>query len=264
MSKIKTAIITGGGGFLATTYAEALLKNNLNVILADINNEKLEKNFNYLIRKKFNKKKIFRYIMDVTDEKNVKEVSKNIYRKFNNVDILINNAAIDHKVNSSGKLDFDGRFENTNLNKLNNEIQVGLFGYLICSKIFGVKMAKNKNGVIINIASDLSVIAPNQDIYDKKQKKPISYSIIKTSVVGLTKYLAAYWAKKNVRVNAISPGPIFNGQPKKFVNKLRKLIPMERMCDKYELKSSIEFLCSDSSTYITGHNLIIDGGRTII
>ena len=131
-------------------------------------------------------------------------------------------------------------------------------------------MNKNKKGVILNILSDLSVIAPNQALYadresDKKNQsvKPITYSTIKFGLLGMTKYLATYWSDNGVRCNALSPGGIFDGQGKKFQKKLTDLIPMKRMAKKDEYRSAVQFLCSDASSYMNGHNLIMDGGRVI-
>ena len=132
-------------------------------------------------------------------------------------------------------------------------------------------MIRNKTkGIILNIASDLSVISPNQNIYkNKKLKKskqpvkPISYSVIKHGVIGMTKYLSTYWASDCIRCNALSPGPVSNFQPKSLVNKLKNLIPMARLAHKNEYRSAVKFLCTDESSYMTGQNIIIDGGRSV-
>ena len=128
----------------------------------------------------------------------------------------------------------------------------------------------NKGGVILNIASDLSIIAPDQRIYTKlginkedQNVKPVTYSVIKHGLIGLTKYTATYWATKGIRCNAISPGGVKNKVDKIFFNKVRKLVPMNRMANKNEYHSAIQFLCSDASSYMTGHNLVMDGGRSI-
>ena len=156
-------------------------------------------------------------------------------------------------------------FEHFSSKKWDNEMNIGLKGAFVCSQIFGSEMAKNKNGVILNIASDLSVIAPDQRLYSHlKTCKPVTYSVIKHGLIGLTKYLATYWASKRIRVNAISPGGVFNNQNKTFVKKIKKLITMSRMAKIDEYKEAIQFLCSDASSYMTGQNLIIDGGRSII
>ena len=126
-------------------------------------------------------------------------------------------------------------------------------------------MAKQKNGgVILNISSDLGIIAPNQKIYKKFFVKPVTYSVIKHGIIGMTKYAASYWGKKNVRCNALAPGGINRNFNKSFVNKITKLIPLNRMAKINEYNNIVLFLCSDDSSYITGTTIISDGGRTII
>ena len=131
-------------------------------------------------------------------------------------------------------------------------------------------MANSRGGVIVNIASDLSVIAPDQRLYEKEgissnqqPTKPISYSVIKSGLIGLTRYLATYWHKSGIRVNALSPGGVYDGQEDEFVTKLSSLIPLGRMANADEYRSAIQFLCSDASSYMTGQNLVIDGGRSV-
>jgi NAD(P)-dependent dehydrogenase (short-subunit alcohol dehydrogenase family) len=130
-------------------------------------------------------------------------------------------------------------------------------------------MARRKQGVIVNVASDLAVIAPDQRLYrkpglpeDKQPVKPVTYSVVKTGLVGLTRYLATYWADSGIRVNAISPGGVYNNQPDDFVERLARLIPLGRMANANEYQAAILFLCSDASSYMTGNNLVIDGGRS--
>ena len=131
-------------------------------------------------------------------------------------------------------------------------------------------MAKMNKGVIVNISSDLSVIAPDQSLYhveglpeNEQPVKPISYSVVKTGLIGLTKYLATYWADKNIRVNAISPGGILNNQNDKFLKRIKRKIPLGRMANKDEYKGSLIYLLSDASSYLTGFNLVVDGGRSV-
>ena len=131
-------------------------------------------------------------------------------------------------------------------------------------------MAKRRKGIILNIASDLSVIAPDQRLYkvaslepELQPVKPVTYSVIKAGLVGLTKYLATYWNEDGIRVNSLSPGGIYDGQPEEFVKKLSSLIPMGRMANRDEYQSAVQFLCSNASSYMTGQNIVIDGGRSV-
>ncbi len=268
--KNKVAFITGGGGFLGLQHAEALLRSEAIVVLSDICNENLEKSI-YLLQKKYSTREIFKIQSDVTSINSLKDAQEFLCSKNLFVDILINNAAIDPKVNNDLKMESSSRLENFDISEWNKQIAVGLTGALNCIKIFGCEMAKsNKNCVILNIASDLSVIAPDQRIYRKEnideemqQVKPVTYSVIKSGLIGLTKYVATYWADKGVRCNALSPGGIFNNQSKTFVSKLESLIPMNRMAKIDEYQGAIQFLCSDASSYMTGQNIIIDGGRSV-
>jgi NAD(P)-dependent dehydrogenase (short-subunit alcohol dehydrogenase family) len=126
-------------------------------------------------------------------------------------------------------------------------------------------MSRLKRGVILNISSDLGIIALNQEIYKSLNfKKPVTYSVVKHGIIGLTKFTATYWANKNIRCNAIAPGGIFNSQNKKFLNKVKKTIPLKRLANKNEYNELILFLCSNSSSYITGTTVVADGGRSII
>ena len=132
-------------------------------------------------------------------------------------------------------------------------------------------MSKNGGGVILNISSDLSVIAPDQRLYQQdnlneelQAVKPITYSVIKTGMIGLTRYLASYWPNKGIRSNALSPGGVYIDQDKDFVDKINKLIPLGRMANPDEYNAAIQFLCSDASAYMNGQNIVIDGGRSVI
>ena len=147
---------------------------------------------------------------------------------------------------------------------------VGLTGAMLCSKVFGYEMAKKGKGVILNISSDLGIIAPDQRIYKKdglpeneQPVKPVTYSVIKHGLIGLTKYLATYWADKGVRCNALCPGGIYNNQPDEFVKKISNLIPLGRMADEDEYKASVVFMVSEASKYMNGSILSVDGGRSI-
>ena len=257
----KVSIITGGAGFLGQQIFLSMIEMNpLKIIIIDNNLKNIKK-----FEKKFYKYKKYYaiYNVDITNEKEIKKVNDLILKKFKKIDILINNAAIDYKPVKNPKM--NNNFFTTNIYDWNRDLSVSLTGTMLCCKIFTKFMEIRKKGIILNIASDLSVIAPDQRLYDHMNIiKPISYSVVKHGIIGLTKYLASYFAKKNIRVNALSPGGILNNQDKNFQKKIKKAIPMGRMAKKGEYIKSIKFLCSDDSSYLTGQNIIIDGGRSII
>lgn len=262
----KSAVITGGAGLLGRKHAEALLDIGARVILWDINDEGL-KECQSVLNTKY-QGLIFSKKVDITNETEIVSALKELKKDFGGLDILINNAACNPHVSPDKDMSID-RLEKFSLSKWHNELDVGLTGAFLCCKHIGHFFCERRQGVILNIASDLGVIAPDQRIYHKKgladdeqPVKPITYSVVKHGLIGLTKYLSTYWADKNVRVNALSMGGVYVNQPDEFVNKLTKLIPMGRMADSDEYKSAVQFLCSDASRYMTGQNLIIDGGRT--
>ncbi len=252
----KVAIITGGAGFLGTRHAKAISEAGGIPVLWDIAEAAAVKSAKDIGR------------VDITDPVSVKNGLAAVIRRFKKVDILINNAAHNPKV-TKGKSLAGTRLENLTLDTWNEGIAVGLSGAFICSQVIGSYFAKHGGGVILNVASDLGVIAPDQRIYRKKglrkedqPAKPVTYSVVKHGLIGLTKYCATYWAEKGVRVNAISPGGIYKDQPQEFVKKLANLIPMGRMAHSDEYEAAVVFMVSDASSYMTGTNVVIDGGRT--
>jgi len=266
----KNVLITGAAGLLGIEHAKALLSINANIILTDINLSLLQSAKNEL---KIYKKEadVVIYEMNVTDLNSVKNVLNQLRILNKRVDILINNAAIDPKVKEEKGIAESSRLENFTLEQWNLQISVGLTGAFLCSQIFGNAMSIDGNGgVILNIASDLSVFSPDQRIYRKEglpenmqPVKPITYSVIKAGLIGLNRYLAAYWADKGIRSNALSPGGIYTGQNEEFVLQLSNLIPLGRMANKDEYHGAIQFLCSDASAYLNGQNIVIDGGRSV-
>jgi NAD(P)-dependent dehydrogenase (short-subunit alcohol dehydrogenase family) len=265
----KWALVTGAAGLLGAEHCRALLEAGANVVMIDLDSDKL-KVTKKLLNSEFPKSTIKMSRTDITSEIAAGELALELLAIGIKIEILINNAAINPKYGDLTLESNKSRVENFDLIDWNNQINVGLTGAFIYSKIFGSAMATRKQGVIINIASDLSVIGPDQRLYkspqlltDNQPVKPVTYSVIKSGLVGLTRYLATYWHESGVRVNALSPGGVFEQQDPDFIARLSALIPLGRMAKADEYRSAIQFLSSDASSYMTGQNLIIDGGRTI-
>lgn len=263
--KGSTALITGAGGLLGPKHAEALIEAGAHVILTDCHEDRVEEKSKELNERYGDKSTSF-HQMDVTSLVDVLHVAS----KCGPIDILINNAAKDPKVKKGEALDLRCRFENMPFEYWQKGIDAALNGTFICSQVFSKQMKERGKGVILNISSDLGVIAPDQRIYrkegrndDQQPAKPITYSAAKWAIIGMTKYLAVYFANDGIRVNALSPTGVFNDHPKDFVKKLSNIIPMGRMADINEYKCAVAFLCSDASSYMTGENMVIDGGKTV-
>jgi NAD(P)-dependent dehydrogenase (short-subunit alcohol dehydrogenase family) len=265
----ETALITGGAGMLGRQHASALLEVGARVILTDVSAD--VEAVAAQLSDYHDRNEVVAMRMDVTDAKSVQSVCDETEKRFESVGILINNAAIDSKVNADNTTFEFSRLEHFRREQWELEIAVGLTGAFLCSQAFGTKMALRGRGVILNIASDLSVFAPDQRLYrkdslpaDQQPAKPITYSVIKTGLIGLTRYLATYWADRGVRANAISPGGVYVDQPESFVSRLSELVPLGRMARQDEYRAAIQFLCSPASSYMTGQNVVIDGGRSVL
>ena len=264
----KTAVITGGAGLLGAHHARALLQLNCSVDLWDWDTKALQLAKNKL-ESEFKPGKNSISTIDITSEEIVVSAVESYKKNSLNLDILINNAALNPKFHiESSKT--DSRLETYSLNSWNQEIAVGLTGAMLCSKHVGTYMAMFGSGVILNISSDLSVISPDHRIYevpgvekDQQFKKPVSYSVIKAGLIGLTKYLSTYWSESGVRANSLSPGGVYDNHDPIFVRNLISRIPMGRMASPDEYVGAIQFLCSDASRYMNGQNLVIDGGRSV-
>jgi len=267
----KTALITGAAGLLGREHASALLESGSTVVLTDICDTALESAAQQL-GDRYDSSRILTAVMDVTQSSSIVSVSGLLSERGLRPDILVNNAAIDPKVKLDQGIVETSRLEYFPIQQWDLQVSVGLTGAFLCSQVFGTVMARDgKGGVILNIASDLSVSAPDQRLYkkpglpdDSQPVKPVTYSVIKAGLIGLTRYLATYWADKGVRCNALSPGGVYNEQGEEFVQRLTSLIPLGRMADKSEYRSAIQFLCSDASSYVNGQNIIIDGGRSAL
>ncbi len=264
--KDRIAIITGGCGLLGTKHAEIIAEAGGTPVLIDlaVTNPAARAE---AISQQFGVPGLG-LAGDITNVAQVEGMRDQILARFHHIDILINNAANNPKMEIREGRNFS-RLEDFPLDVWDADLRVGLTGAFLCSRIFGSEMARLGKGVIVNVASDLAVIGPDQRLYrqpgtpDNLQPvKPVTYSVVKSGLIGLTRYLATYWHESGVRANAISPGGVHNNQPEEFVERLSRLIPLGRMAHVDEYKGAILFLCSDASSYMTGTNLVVDGGRS--
>lgn len=264
----RVGIITGGGGLLGEKHAETVAELGGIPVLVDLN----EKNVKYVsdrIKEKYGVDTLG-LVTDITSPSEVETLKEQVIGEYQRVDILINNAA-----NNPNQSDLQAssqtsmRLENLSIEKWMSDLSVGLTGAFLCSKYFGVEMARAECGVILNIGSDLGLIGPDQRLYrlegvdhGEQPVKPITYSVVKTGLIGLTRYLATYWADAGIRANLIAPGGVQTDQDSIFVERLSNLIPLGRMAKPDEYKAAVAFLISDASSYMTGAVLSVDGGRT--
>ena len=267
----RVAIITGGAGLLGYHHGAILAAAGASVVLLDLAAANPAMRAEQL--QLAHGPECLGLAADITSEHSLQEARDQILAKFGRIDILINNAANNPKVETKDGATSQAwsRLENLPLQVWNDDINVGLTGAFLCARTFGAQMVKQNSGVIVNVASDLALIAPDQRRYrkdgvpeDHQPVKPVTYSIVKTALIGLTRYLATYWTAHNIRCNSISPGGVYAGQPEEFTAKLNQLIPMGRMAHKDEYQGAILFLCSDASSYMTGTNLVVDGGRSCL
>ncbi|WP_220462851.1 SDR family oxidoreductase [Nitrosopumilus sp. b2] len=257
--KNKTVVLTGSSGRLGTQYADILSAAGANVILADIEskkNKKLENN----LKKKYDVSPLA-YSVDISQNSEVEIMTDVILEKYKKIDVLINNAFF----NPSQSKFSSSAFEKFPLELWNQVLSVNLTGPLICSQSIGRIMEKQKKGVIVNISSIYGLVGADQRIYGKSNlNSPVSYAATKGGIVSLTRYLAAYWHGKNIRVNTLSLGGVLDKTYMKndFIKKYSEKTILGRMANKDEYKGALLFLASDASSYMTGANLVIDGGWT--
>lgn len=260
----KTAVITGAAGLLGKQFALALAQAGAKVVLADLNAQAAEANALWLREQGL---KAISVGVDVTDPVSVKTMVQSALEAFGSVDVLINSAALDPKfdpanVGSQGA----NAFESYSLDAWRQALDVNLTGTFLATQAVVRQMLTQGQGVVVNICSTYGLAGPDQRLYERpdgsRSFKPAYYSVTKAGVLGFTRYLAAYYAGKNIRVNALTPGGVYNGHDEVFTSQYSARTVLGRMANIDEMSAAMLFLCSDASSYMTGSNLVVDGGWT--
>ena len=261
----RVAILTGGAGLLGQQYAEALAEAGAHVVIADINGQ-LANQLAMQISQRTGIKALG-IATDVSSKSSVTALVEKTLATFDRVDILINNAALDPKFDSQSSGQHINTFEEFPLDLWNQSLNVNITGMYLCAQAVSKSMLNQGKGVIINVSSTYGLVGPDQRLYERSNGsapayKPVTYSVTKSAVLGLTHYLATYWGGTNIRVNTLTPGGVFNNHDEEFVKKYNYRTPLGRMAHKSEYCGALLFLASDASSYMTGGNLVVDGGWT--
>ena len=262
----RVAIIAGGAGLLGPKHVEVIAAAGGVAVIADIDVVVAER-VAASQRERLGAD-VWACRTDITRSDDVEGLLGAVLERHGRVDVLINNAANNPKVEAGGSVAFS-RMETFPIAQWQRDLDVGLTGAFLCCQIIGREMAARRKGVIVNIASEYGVIAPDQRLYrvdglpdDEQPAKPVSYTVVKSGIIGMTRYLATYWADRGVRVNSLTVGGIENGQDPQFLARARDRIPLGRMAQVDEYQGAILFLASDASSFMTGSNLVVDGGKS--
>ena len=259
--KNKVAIVTGALGLIGKNHCIALSEAEANVVVCDLDEAKCKEFASTLPTKSIG------VGVDITNKLSVENLRDKTLKAFGKIDILVNNAAINDMFENPQTAAEQSMFENYPLEMWQKSLNVNVTGTFLCSQVIGTEMAKSKKGSIINVASTYGIVAPDQSIYKKPDGsqsfyKSAAYPATKGAIISFTRFLAAYWGNKGVRVNTLSPGGVENNQDEYFISNYSAKTPLGRMAQPTDYKGAIIFLASDASAYMTGANLIVDGGWT--
>ncbi|MED0703008.1 MULTISPECIES: oxidoreductase [Aeribacillus] len=251
----KTILVTGGAGLIGSTFVETLYFYGADVVIGDINQDKAESLIKDLYDRNKTNRIVFKYL-DITNPESVMKCISNIVSEFGKIDVLVNNAYPRNK-------NYGSKYENIDFNDWKENVDMHLNGYFLVSHVASKQMMKQRFGKIINIASIYGMRGPRFKIYEgTNMTMPAEYAAIKGGIINFTRYLATYLGPYQITANCISFGGVYDNQPESFVKKYSEMVPLGRMANKEDLRGVIVFLASDSSNYITGQNIVVDGGWT--
>jgi len=261
----KVAVVTGALGLIGKQHCYALAEAGAIVVVTDINQEKCVA-FASELSAQF-QRSMLGFAADITKVDSLKALRDAILKAFGKLDVLVNNAAINDMFENPTAAAELSKFENYPLELWQKSLDVNVTGVFLCSQILGTEMAKRGSGSIINVASTYGIVAPDQSLYKKPDGsqnfwKSAAYPATKGAVISFTRFLAAYWGHRGVRVNTLSPGGVENAQEDYFIKNYSAKTMLGRMAEPTDYKGAIVFLASDASAYMTGANLIVDGGWT--
>ncbi len=259
----QTALVTGGIGLLGKEFCRTLAQAGANVVVADLNEQAATAYADELAQEGYQAVGVG---VDVTDPSSVIKMVEASLEAYSRLDVLVCSAAMDPKFDTSGEGRHSSAFEDYPLNAWKQALDVNLTGLFLCAQAAVRPMLEQDHGVIINICSTYGLVGPDQRIYQRdgqpRQYKPVFYSVTKAGVLGLTHYLATYYAGKNIRANALTPGGVYNNHNDTFVQNYSSRTVLGRMADHDEMNGALLYLASDASSYMTGANLVVDGGWT--
>lgn len=258
-------IVTGGGGLLGREYALALAAAGARVVAADLDRERAEAT---AAAARGLSGEIAAAAVDVTSAESVGDMVRETRERWGGVDGLVNNAAIDPKFDQAEASTHTASFEQFPLELWNQGLAVNVTGMFLCAQAVAPSMLSQGRGVVVNVSSTYGLVGPDQRLYESGEPgapvvyKPVTYSVTKAAVIGLTRYLATYWGGKGIRVNTLTPGGVRHQQDAGFQARYGARTPLGRMAEKHEYCGALLFLLSDASSYMTGANLVVDGGWT--